>query len=84
MAKEGLPAQLTTEWLGEVVQDVLLKAAEDVGPPGFKTTLIRSSGPFTEALRGGSARTLRQTRRCQQPHPKAPQKPERGSRGPST
>jgi ParB-like chromosome segregation protein Spo0J len=33
MAKEGLPAQLTTEWLGEVVQDVLLKAAEDGGSP---------------------------------------------------
>jgi len=33
MAKEELPAQLTAEWLSEVVEDVLLAAATDEGCP---------------------------------------------------
>jgi hypothetical protein len=31
MAKEELPAQLTAEWLGDIAQEVLLKAAEERG-----------------------------------------------------
>ena len=33
MAKEELPARLTAQWLGEVVEDVLLEAAREDGRP---------------------------------------------------
>jgi hypothetical protein len=41
MAKEELPAQLTREWLGEVVEDVLLEAAEDERRPELQEDIER-------------------------------------------
>jgi hypothetical protein len=36
MAKEDLPEQLAAEWLGEVVEDVLIEVAEDAGHPELR------------------------------------------------
>jgi hypothetical protein len=41
MAKEELPGQLTAEWLGEVVEDVLMEAAVDTGHPELQEDIER-------------------------------------------
>ena len=41
MAKDELPAQLTTEWLGQVVEDVLLDAAKELRHPELQQDIER-------------------------------------------
>lgn len=67
MAKEELPAQLTTEWLGGVVQDVLLKAAEDVGPAELQDDIDK----VFRALFKGPARGFGEDLEANPPLPEA-------------
>lgn len=61
MAKEDLPAQLTAEWLGDVVQNVLLKAAEDRPPLQDDIDRVFSALFGHQRGAGGNSATTPQT-----------------------